>query len=177
MTRKIAFFERWSRFRFNNFGLAPGTNLKFCTNVAKGSKLKVRKFWGPNPKFVEVTGEKLVGGAFLPPPASWIGLSTLTSFLLDLGWNSVIYNSHLPFKQPFNMTLKGLLNTLSSMKTNKKCSNYRKLVKNGQKLSSSLRKPSLYFLALLRCLIQMEEVFLFFFTSSVLTLYIFHILF
>ena len=66
MTRKITFFEGWSWFKFNNLGLALGTNLKFCTSVAKGLKLKVRKFWGPNPTFVEVTGEKLVGGTFLP---------------------------------------------------------------------------------------------------------------
>ena len=38
-------------------------NLKFCTSVAKRLKLKVRKFLGPNPTFVEVTGEKLVGQA------------------------------------------------------------------------------------------------------------------
>ena len=36
--------------------------------MAKGLKLKVRKFWGPNPTFVEVTGEKLVGGPFCPLP-------------------------------------------------------------------------------------------------------------
>ena len=56
-------------------GLALGTNLKFCTSAAKELKLKVRKFWGQNPTFVEVTGEKLVGGAFLPPPPFWMGLS------------------------------------------------------------------------------------------------------
>ena len=65
MTRKIAFFEGWPWFKFNYLGLALGTNLKFCTSVAKGLKLKVRKFLGPNLTFVEVTGEKLVGGAFL----------------------------------------------------------------------------------------------------------------
>ena len=68
MTRKITFFEGWSWFKFNNLGLALDTNLKFCTSVVKGLKLKVKKFWGPTPTFVEVTGEKLVGGAFLPPP-------------------------------------------------------------------------------------------------------------
>ena len=67
MTRKIPFFEGWSWFKFNNLGQALGTNLKFCTSVAKGLKLKVRMFWGQNPTFVEVTGEKLVWG-FLPPP-------------------------------------------------------------------------------------------------------------
>ena len=30
--------------------------------MAKGLKLKVRKFWGLTHTFVEVTGEKLVGG-------------------------------------------------------------------------------------------------------------------
>ena len=68
-------FEGWSWFKFNNLGLGLGTNLKFYTSLSKGLKLKVRKFWGLVVVwgFVEVTGEKLVRGAFLPPP-SWIGL-------------------------------------------------------------------------------------------------------
>ena len=39
-----------------------GTNLIFYNDVAKGLKLKVRKFWGLIPMFVEVAGEKVVGG-------------------------------------------------------------------------------------------------------------------
>ena len=62
LTRKTAFFEGWSWFKFNNLGLALGTNLKFYTSVAKGLKLRVRKFWGLIHNFVEVTREKLVGG-------------------------------------------------------------------------------------------------------------------
>ena len=70
LTRKTAFFfEGWSWFKFNNFGLALATNLKFYTSVAKGLKLKVRNFFGLNPTFVEVTGEKLVPGAFLSAPS------------------------------------------------------------------------------------------------------------
>ena len=42
--------------------LTLGINLKFYTNVAKGLKLKVKKLWGLAPTFVEITGEKLVGG-------------------------------------------------------------------------------------------------------------------
>ena len=74
MIRKTAFFEGWFCFKFNNLGLALGKNLKFYTSVAKGSKLKVRKFLGLIPMFVAVTGEKLVGGGggFLP---FWIGLT------------------------------------------------------------------------------------------------------
>ena len=68
MTRKIAFFVWWSWFKFNNFGLALDANLKFSASLLKGLKLKVRKFWGLIPTFVEVKGEKLVGGTFLPPP-------------------------------------------------------------------------------------------------------------
>ena len=37
-------------------------NLKFYSSVEKGLKLKVRKFYGQVPTFVEVTGGKLVGG-------------------------------------------------------------------------------------------------------------------
>ena len=75
LTRKTAFFEGWSWFKFDNLELALGTNLEFYTNVAKGLKLKVRKFWGLIPTFVDVTGEKLVEGPFCSPPTpSWIGL-------------------------------------------------------------------------------------------------------
>ena len=35
--------------------------LKFYTGVAKGSKLKVRKFWELIATFIEVTGGKLEG--------------------------------------------------------------------------------------------------------------------
>ena len=38
-------------------------NLKFYTSVAKGLKLKARKFWDLIPTFAEVTGEKVA-----PPP-------------------------------------------------------------------------------------------------------------
>ena len=64
LTRKAA---------FNNLGLTLGTNLKFYTSAAKELKLKVKRFWWLIPTFVEVTGEKLVDGAFLALPPSWIG--------------------------------------------------------------------------------------------------------
>ena len=65
---KTIFFERWSWFKSNNLELALGTNLKFDASVAKGLKLKFKKFWGPIPTFAKVTGEKLLGGLFCPPP-------------------------------------------------------------------------------------------------------------
>ena len=68
LTRKINFFEGWSWFKFNNLGLALGTNLKLYTSLSKRLKLKIRMFWGLILTFVEVTGEKLVGGPFAPPP-------------------------------------------------------------------------------------------------------------
>ena len=64
----MAFLEWWSWLKFNNLGLALGTNLKFFTSVQKGLKLKVRKFWGPNPTFVKVTREKLLGSGLFAPP-------------------------------------------------------------------------------------------------------------
>ena len=42
--------------------------LEFYNSVEKGLKLKVRKLQAIIPIFVEVTGEKLVGGPFHPPP-------------------------------------------------------------------------------------------------------------
>ena len=52
---------------FNNLRLAQGTNLRFYTSLLKGLQLKVRKFLRLVPTFIEVTGEKLVGGASPPP--------------------------------------------------------------------------------------------------------------
>ena len=40
--------------------------LNYYASVGKGLKLKARKCWGLIPIFVEVTGEKLVGGTFCP---------------------------------------------------------------------------------------------------------------
>ena len=42
--------------------------LNISTSVAKELKLKVRKFWGLTPTFVDVTGEKLVVRPFCPTP-------------------------------------------------------------------------------------------------------------
>ena len=64
--KNVAFFEGWSWFKFNS--LVIGTNLKICTSVANGLKLKVRKFLGLTPTFVEIAGEKLVARAFLSAP-------------------------------------------------------------------------------------------------------------
>ena len=50
--------------------------------MAKGLKLKVRKFWGLIPTFVEVTKEKLVGRPFWTLPPSWIGLSRVNFILM-----------------------------------------------------------------------------------------------
>ena len=68
LTRKTAFFERWSWFKFNNLRLPLITNWKFYTSVAKGLKLKVGKFGELIPTFDEITAKKLVGGSFCPPP-------------------------------------------------------------------------------------------------------------
>ena len=65
--QKNQFYEGWSWFKFNNLGLIKGMALKFYRNLAKGLKLKVRKFWRLIHTFREVTGEKLVGSAFLHP--------------------------------------------------------------------------------------------------------------
>ena len=64
---KSIFFEGCSWFKFNNLRLALSMVLKFYTSEAKGLKLKVRKFLGLIPTFVEVTGEKLVEGGGAPP--------------------------------------------------------------------------------------------------------------
>ena len=66
LPRKTTFFEEWSWFKFNNWGLALGTSLKIYKSVAKWLKLKVKMFLELVPAFVEVTREKLVEGPFRP---------------------------------------------------------------------------------------------------------------
>ena len=83
MTKKTAFFEGCSWFKFNNLGLALRTNLKFYASLSKGLKLKVKKFWELILTFVEVTGEKLVRGTFLPSRPSWIGLRKNQAALIN----------------------------------------------------------------------------------------------
>ena len=91
MTRKTDFFEWWSWFKFNYLGVALGTKLKFYTSVAKGQKLKMRKILGLILTFVEVTGEKLVGGPPSPPSilnrvkvSLVIVLSIMTEYYVNL---------------------------------------------------------------------------------------------
>ena len=61
LTRKNNLSEGWSWFKFNNVGLTLDMALKFYTNMVKELKLKVRKFWGLIPMFVDVVREILVG--------------------------------------------------------------------------------------------------------------------
>ena len=62
---KNHFFEGCPGFKFNNLGLALGTNLKVYTSLSKGLKLKVKTFWWLILTFVEVTGKKLLVETFL----------------------------------------------------------------------------------------------------------------
>ena len=52
------------------FGTGNRYDFEILNQLAKGSKLKVRKFWGLTPMLVEATDEKLVGWLFCPPPPS-----------------------------------------------------------------------------------------------------------
>ena len=70
LTRKTNFFEGCSWSNFNNLGLGQGMALEFYTNVTKGLKLKIRKFWDLIPTFVEFTGEKPIEGHLCPTPHS-----------------------------------------------------------------------------------------------------------
>ena len=87
LTRKTAFFEGWSWFRFNNLGLALGTNLEFYTSVAKGLKLKVRKFFRANSYVCRSYRGKLVvrGGGFLPPILNRVKTGRLIFKKQDIG--------------------------------------------------------------------------------------------
>ena len=68
----------WGWFKFNKLELALDKTLQFYAIMSKMLKLKVKKFWGLIPTFVEVTSEKLVGDLFVP--SSWISLKAGTMF-------------------------------------------------------------------------------------------------
>ena len=53
-TEKAIFVDRFSWFKFNNLGLALGVALKCFLSVVKWLKLKLQKFWGLIPKFVNL---------------------------------------------------------------------------------------------------------------------------
>ena len=102
MTRKTAFcfFFFWvgvgwgvgwgggSWFKFNNLGLALGTNLKFYNSVTKVLKVKVRKYWGVITTFVEITGKKLVGDLFAPPSPTILNRIESYCIKMECTWNS-----------------------------------------------------------------------------------------
>ena len=90
MTRKTTLFEGWSWFKFNNLGLALGTNLKFYTSMSKELQFKVRKFWKIILTFVDVAGEKLVGDHFGPPI-----LNRVKSDILQLYYTSIFPSKKL----------------------------------------------------------------------------------
>ena len=68
MTKETTFLRGGLGSSSITWDLTLGTNLKFYTSVAKRFKLKVKKFWGLIPKFVEITGEKLVEGVLFGSP-------------------------------------------------------------------------------------------------------------
>ena len=65
--KKNRFFEEWSWFKFDNLGLAQGTNFKFYTSMAKRVKSKSQKVLGAN-SYVCISYRRKTGrGASLPP--------------------------------------------------------------------------------------------------------------
>ena len=73
--KKTDFFEWRSWFAFNHLRLTLGLVLTFYSILAKGFKLKVKKFWIVIPTLVEIAGGKLVGKKLFASwlPLCWIG--------------------------------------------------------------------------------------------------------
>ena len=68
--------------------LALGIALKFYSSVEKTFKLKVTKILGIIATFVEVTGEKVVGGGG-SSCLSWIGLTRITR-IRQSSWRKIV---------------------------------------------------------------------------------------
>ena len=80
-TRKIAFFEGWSWFKFINLGLALGINLKLLRQCGKSIKSKSQKVFGANSYVCWSYRERVVGGVFLPRPLPPIPNRFKTGFI------------------------------------------------------------------------------------------------
>ena len=104
MVRKTAFFEPRLWFKFNNLGLVLDMNLKFYTNLAKGLKLKTRRFWGLVPMFVEVRGEKTSRG----------GLFSLSIFLRELGFSNFVDLLNISSSENYQGTHNSQINSQDS---------------------------------------------------------------
>ena len=98
-------FEGCSWFKLNNLGLRLGIALKLNINVAKGLKLKVRKFWVLSLTFLEVTGEKLVGDLFGPFLLKRVNIDTY-SFIGPKQSSRLLWNLNRHVKVVRNINFK-----------------------------------------------------------------------
>ena len=96
LNRQNANLEWLSWLKFDNLGLALGTNLKFYTSVAKGLKLKERKFWELIPMFLEITEENRGKTGRGSTPLNDAILTNIYIFIIFIAiW---FYSTLLPFK-------------------------------------------------------------------------------
>ena len=118
----------WGVFKFNSLGLAVGTNLKFYSSLWKELKLKVRKFGGLIPTFVEVVGEKLVGGGgFLLPTRPILNRVKNTNYFFVFTYWKRSFINRIAFiliivrrnKPSFNITINVFIKIFSYNMNNK----------------------------------------------------------
>ena len=94
LTRKTSFLEGLPWFKFDNLGPVLSTNRKNYTSMVKGLKLKVKKFWGLIPTFIENTMRKTDRrGTFCP--LSWIELTESNYFSISTVTGKLSSNSSL----------------------------------------------------------------------------------
>ena len=88
--------------------------------MQKRLKLKVRKFWGLIPTFVEVTGEKLVGGSFWSPPPLPLILKRVKIYFVIFYWSSTIESYNMSINRKMYLRLCS-----SSIDVPRKCNDNR----------------------------------------------------
>ena len=72
--------------------------MKFYTSEERGLKLKVAKFLGLIPTFVEVIGEKLVGGPFAPILNRVKEKAMINRFFLTLLYTVRMFHFYLVYR-------------------------------------------------------------------------------
>ena len=118
-------------------GLALDLNLKFYTRMAKRLILNARKFWGPIPTFVEVTGNKTSRASLPPHPPILNRVKRFFAFYVVIKKYLIIFGRNL------NRSLVSDWDIVIHKTSNRK-SKFHQILKHSRQLKKNFQKSQAY---------------------------------